>query len=115
MTEGTCRHALLLLPAIVAACATTPFHRPVEFRGTSSASAAQRDEILWALQPYATAASGCVGPITGVDARAAAAAPGAPGQSELWIVYLCTTALPVAITLRPQPDGKLAFAFDTAR
>ena len=111
MTEGTCRHALLLLPAIVAACATTPFHRPVEFRGTSSASAAQRDEILWALQPYAVAASGCEGPITGVDARTVVA----PGQSELWIVYLCTTALPVAITLRPQPDGKLAFAFDTAR
>ena len=45
----------------------------------------------------------------------AAAAPDPAARHELWIVYLCTTALPVTVSLRPQPDGRLDFAFDRTR
>ena len=106
--------------ALLAGCVTGHFPRPVEFRGASVASPAQRAEILWALQPYVVAASGCDGAITGVDAQPnakapAAAAPEPAARHEVWIVYLCTTALPVTVSLRPRPDGRLDFAFDRTR
>ena len=114
------RLAVSALGALLAGCATGHFPQPVEFRGASSATPAQRAEILWALQPYVVAASGCDGAITGIDAMLnakapAAAAPDPAAHHELWIVYLCTTALPVTVSLRPQPDGRLDFAFDRTR
>jgi hypothetical protein len=113
------RHAGALLCTALAACATGPLPGAVEFRGASAADAAQRAEILWALQPYAVAASGCEGAITGVDALPGGAPPahaqGVATRRETWIVYLCATALPVTVTLRTQADGRLDFAFDRAR
>ena len=96
------KRAGAILCILLAACATGHFPAPVEFRGESLASPAQRAEILWALQPYVIAASGCDGAITGVDAQPnakapAAAAPHPAARHELWIVYLCTTALPVTV------------------
>ena len=123
MTQGavtTVARLAAALCTLLSACATAPLPRPVEFRGTSAAGATQRAEILWALQPYAVAASGCDGAITGVDAQPNAAAPAATPSSanarhEVWIVYLCATAVPVTVTLRPQSDGRLEFAFDRVR
>ena len=112
----SCAHRVLPVLAL-AACATTPFQQPAEFRGSSAVMPPQRDEVLWALQPYAAAASGCNAPITGIDAQRKAGAPNAAGvaplQRELWIVYLCDAAFPVHVTLRPQDDGRFVFAFDT--
>jgi hypothetical protein len=108
---------LAALPILLslAACWRTPLMIPIDIEGLTVAQGALRSEILWALGPYAAAASNCsrhidaisVAPLSTVDAGAQKIV------KERWDVQLCGKTSYIYLTVREAAEGSRSFALDT--
>jgi hypothetical protein len=106
----------IVVSVLLAACAKTPLMRPIDIQGPTVAQGALRSEILWALGPYAAAASNCPHHIDAISVAPLATATDAAAQKivkERWDVQLCGKTTFIYLTVREAAEGSRSFAFDT--
>ena len=109
---------LAALPILLtlAACWRTPLMLPIDIEGPTVAQGALRSEIIWALGPYAAAASNCPRHIDAISVAPLGTTTDAAAQKivrERWDVQLCGKTTCIYLTVREAAEGSRRFAFDT--